>query len=129
MKWFRLADFAPVWSACAQLGDNRRAVVASVSGTLHCIRKRQKRQAHSKSFANIEACPNLAPASWSAAVPSAAVAFACAFVYTARTETLSPLRKRQKRQAHSKSFANIEACANRAPASWTVPSAAFYFRI
>jgi len=78
MKWFRLADFAPVWSACAQLGDNRRAVVASVSGTLHCIRKRQKRQAHSKSFANIEACANLAPvppSRESAAVPSAAFYF------------------------------------------------------
>ena len=25
MKWFRLADFAPVWSACAQLGDKRPA--------------------------------------------------------------------------------------------------------
>jgi len=38
-------------------------------------KKRQKRQAHSKSFATIEARTNRAPASWSAAVFSAAFDF------------------------------------------------------
>jgi len=39
------------------------------------MEKRQKRQAHSTSFAIFEACADLAPASWSAAVPSAALDF------------------------------------------------------
>src|SRR6266404_3091273 len=46
-------------------------------GTGGSKEKRQKRQAHSKSFANIEACANLARASWSAAVRSAAFALRC----------------------------------------------------
>src|SRR6266516_2042555 len=49
------------------------------------MEKRQKRQAHSPSFAIFEACADLAPASWSAAVRSAALDF-------------SPLHRRQQRK-------------------------------
>src|SRR3989442_11228902 len=69
--------------------------------------KRQKRQAQSKSFATIEACADLAPVPpWrkSAAVPSAAFAFSPRS-YFRRHGTYRPLANRQKRHAHSKSYA------------------------
>src|SRR2546421_5772354 len=74
----RTPKASPVWSrvrASRQRHGVRQSFLPLLNRwawTCQWGRKRQKRQAHSKSFASMEPCANLAPASWSAAVFSAA---------------------------------------------------------